>query len=230
MAKLDTTVSESQQHFGPTAERGWFCHRVTGADFNLVSREMGLIGDRLGVRVAGRAGSLEEVIQPRAMGDAHPRSLSARYGLGTLPLHIELSHRTKPCRYILLGCIHPGFPVAATMLLDWWKLGFSRQELNLLEATPVLVRTGRRSFYSTILASGGAFLRYDPGCIEALDTRGEDALRLVEERIADAAHEVVAHYWCQGDILVIDNWRMLHGRSPSDQVSGRRLTRILINA
>jgi hypothetical protein len=114
------------------------------------------------------------------------------------------------------------------MLLDWRTLDFSREELNLLEEAPVLVRAGRRSFYSTILAMGGAFFRYDPGCLEAVDERGQRALRLVEERIAGAPSDV--HHWCQGDILIIDNWRVLHGRSPSDQGSGRRLVRILIDA
>ncbi|WP_369009161.1 hypothetical protein [Aminobacter carboxidus] len=31
-------------------------------------------------------------------------------------------------------------------------------------------------------------------------------------------------------MIIIDNWRVLHGRSPSDQGSGRRLARILIDA
>ncbi|MES4992409.1 TauD/TfdA family dioxygenase [Phyllobacterium sp. 22229] len=77
-------------------------------------------------------------------------------------------------------------------------------------------------------APGRAFLRYDPGCLEALDERGRSAMRFVEARIADAPSE--AHHWRQGDILIIDNWRVLHGRSPSDRGSGRRIARILIDA
>ena len=65
------------------------------------------------------------------------------------------------------------------MLLDWRTLGFSSEELDLLEGTPVLVRSGRRSFYSTILAPGGAFLRYDPGCLEAVDQRGCELSNMV---------------------------------------------------
>ena len=99
----------------------------------------------------------------------------------------------------------------------------------MLEATPILVRTGRRSFYSNILAPGGTFLRYDPGCLEALDARGRDALKLVEDRIAGAASDVEAHHWHQGDILIIDNWRLLHGRNQSNPGSGRKLARILIH-
>ncbi|MER9606470.1 TauD/TfdA family dioxygenase [Mesorhizobium sp. M0243] len=114
------------------------------------------------------------------------------------------------------------------MLLDWRTLGFSPDELHLLEGAPILVRTGRRSFYSTILSPDRAFLRYDPGCLEAVDERGQAALRLVEHRLTGGSPEV--HRWRQGDILVIDNWRVLHGRGPTDQGSGRRLARVLIDA
>lgn len=228
MATRDIAASDSQPPLGSLADRGWSRLSTESADADATVRELCKLGDRLGTRVAGRAGSLEEVVQPRAADHAHPRSLSARYGLGALPFHTELSHRTKPCRYLLLGCIDPGSPAVATMLLDWQTLGFSRQELDVLEYTPVLVRAGRRSFYSTILAPGGAFLRYDPGCLEAMDERGGKALALVEDRIAGAPCET--HHWRQGDILIIDNWRVLHGRSPSDQGSGRRLARILIDA
>lgn len=228
MAARDIAVSNKRQPLGPLAERGWSVHRSEGADAEATVRELGKLGDRLGTRVAGRAGALEEVIEPHGADDAHPRSLSAGYGLNALPFHTELSHRTRPCRYLLLGCIDPGSPAAATMLLDWRTLGLSSEELELLEGTPVLVRSGRRSFYATILAPSGAFLRYDPGCLEAVDQRGRMALALIEDRIAAAPPQF--HHWRRGDTLIIDNWRVLHGRSSSDRGSGRRLARILIDA
>nr|WP_244571479.1 TauD/TfdA family dioxygenase [Mesorhizobium carmichaelinearum] len=95
-------------------------------------------------------------------------------------------------------------------------------ELHLLEGAPILVRTGRRSFYSTILSPDRVFLRYDPGCLEAVDERGQAALRLMERRLAGGSPEV--HHWHQGDILVIDNWRVLHGRGPTS--TDQRLTMI----
>lgn len=76
------------------------------------------IADGLGSRVGGRGGDLIEVVAPREAGAAHPRSLSAAHGLGRLPLHVELSHRLRPCRYVLLGCLDAGAAPAATTLLD----------------------------------------------------------------------------------------------------------------
>ncbi len=114
------------------------------------------------------------------------------------------------------------------MLLDWRTLGFSPKELRLLEGAPLLVRAGRRSFYATVLPPGHDFLRYDPGCLEAIEERGRTALRLVESRLGGGTPEI--HEWRQGDILIIDNWRLLHSRGPADDGSGRQLARILIDA
>ena len=210
------------------AQRGWTRHIAESACQDGVLNEIRRLGDLLGTRAIGRGGALEEVVRPQTSDAAHPRSLSAQYGLNALPFHVELCHRPRPCRYLLLGCIEPGSPSAVTTLLDWRGLAFSSDEVQLLEGAPILVRTGRRSFYSTILPPGRAFLRYDPGCLEAVDERGRCALELLERRLALSVPDT--HEWRYADILIIDNWRVLHGRGPSEPNSGRRLATILINA
>lgn len=115
-----------------------------------------------------------------------------------------------------------------TLLLDWQTIDFSPGEFEMLEGAPILVRSGRSSFYTTILPSDRAILRYDPGCFEAVDARGRAALKLIGDRLAGAVAQ--SHEWRVGDMLIIDNWRVLHGRGPSNHGSDRRLARILINA
>lgn len=210
------------------AQRGWTRHIASAGDADGLMNELRRIGDMLGTRATGRNGALEEIIQPQTTHEAHPRSLSVQYGLDALPFHVELSHRPRPCRYLLLGCIDPGSTNTVTLLLDWKNLGFSAEEFYLLEDAPILVRTGRRSFYSTLLSPERAFLRYDPGCLEAVDERGRAALGLMHQRLALSSPD--AYEWHRGDILIIDNWRLLYGRGPSIHGSGRRLARILINA
>ncbi|MGY4503782.1 hypothetical protein ACVWYH_007739 [Bradyrhizobium sp. GM24.11] len=223
-----TMISVSPTLLTTLADRGW-AHQVSErTDADGIISEIGRIGDLLGRRTAGRAGAVKEIVRPQTSDEAHPRSLSARYGLSALPFHAELSHRPRPCRYLLLGCIDPGSPSAVTMLLDWRTLGFSPEELHLLESAPILVRAGRCPFYSTLLPPDRAFLRYDPGCLEAVDQRGKAVLRLIVYRLARGSPKT--HEWRRGDILIIDNWRVLHGRGPSEFDSGRRLARLLINA
>ena len=207
--------------------RAWMRLAAASATEEAVRRVLAALAERLGPVVAGRAGATEEVIAPRQQGEAHRRSLSAVHGLGALPLHVELSHRPRPCRYILLGCLDAGSPPVATTVLDRQALGLGAEEEATLRSAPVLVRAGRRSFYSTVLPPGGEYMRYDRGCMEPLDGRGRAALELVEARLAGCIPH--RHEWRQGDILVIDNWRALHGRDPATATAGRRLVRILID-
>lgn len=214
--------------FTSLIQRGWTVHSAAYADADTVLSEVRRIGDLLGTRVHGRTGALEELLHPQHFDKAHPRSLSARYGLASFPLHAEQSHRHRPCRYLLLACIDSGSSVTETRLFDWRTLAFSPDELDFLESAPILVRSGRRSFYSTVLPPDRSFLRCDPGCLEAVNERGRAALKLLQDRLALSSPEV--HQWCRGDILIIDNWRILHGRGPASQDSARCLARILIDA
>jgi len=206
---------------------GWATLSTSCSDSETIVSELDRIGRHLGPKAAGRAGALTEIIDPKASEQANPHSLSARFGLDALPMHTELSHRTRPCRYVILGCLDPGSPSAETLMLDWRSLTFSPAELNLLESAPVLARSGRRSFYTTLMPRDRAFLRYDRGCLEAVGAPGALALKLVEDRVAAAKPE--RHDWRAGDVLAIDNWRMLHGRGRAGTGSGRKLARIYID-
>lgn len=207
--------------------KGWAALHTIGNTEEEISSALKEVGVILGQPAQGRAKSVQETLRPVDRFNAHPRSLSALYGTDQFPFHVELGHRRRPCRYILLGCIEPGAPSSATLLMDWTQLVFDEQEYALLEHAPVLVRTGRRSFYSTILPKGREFLRFDPGCMEAVDRRGRQAIELVRNRLASA--DVQIQDWRKGDMLLIDNWRLLHGREPSSAKSGRILARVLID-
>jgi hypothetical protein len=63
-------------------QRGWVRHFAECA-------KMRRLGDGLGACANGRGGALEEVLRPQSCEDAHPRSLSAQYGLNALPFHAE---------------------------------------------------------------------------------------------------------------------------------------------
>jgi hypothetical protein len=114
-----------------------------------------------------------------------------------------------------------------TILVDGHRLPFDDRDRALLESAPVLVRTGRRSFYSTILSRHRRFLRYDPDCVEAVDPAGAEALDIMARGVAASEHIEID--WSVGDVLVIDNWRMLHGRGATDGAS-RTLVRICVDA
>jgi Taurine catabolism dioxygenase TauD, TfdA family len=210
-------------------ERDGWCRFASGAD---CEADIVVATDRtaelLGRTTTGRAGAARETITPCIRANAHPRSQSARHGLNAIPLHVELSHRPVPCRYVVLGCINSGKSTSATTTLDWRTLQFTSDEIALLKGAPLLVRNGRKSFYSTAIPSDERFLRFDCECLEAVDARGLAALDTIKARLSSVLP--AAHQLQRGDVLVIDNWRMLHGREAVPALSGRILTRRLVNA
>lgn len=199
-------------------QAGWRCYNASAQDYEAFSALLLAFARRFGIVVPGRNGALIEPIVPRRTETAEVRSLSAAYGLNELPMHIDTAHYLRPARYLLLGCANAGQLGAQTRLTPISSLKFSPRELSLLASAPVLVRTGRRSFYSTILDKGRPFLRYDPGCMEPLDARGEEALQIVRDAIVRT--DVIKHEWRRGEILLIDNWKMLHGRTTAAFSSG----------
>jgi alpha-ketoglutarate-dependent taurine dioxygenase len=178
---------------------------------------------KFGPVIGGRFGRLVEEVVPTAFGDALPRSLSASYGTGVLPLHVDTAHRLRPARVIILGCVSAGTPRSATKLLDSRLLRWSAPEWQLLSCAVFLVITGRHSFYSSILNDRAEYIRFDPGCMEPIDNRSEMALQLFSDRVSSARYQTVD--WLEGRFLVLDNWRMLHGRSAAPCKSGRVLVR-----
>ena len=181
----------------------------------------------IGEITPGRGHHLVERIIPQTPDSAYPGSLSSKYGLGSLPLHTDTAHWAIPCRYLVMTCAELGPVPTPTILLDGWRVLLSEPEASACRRAVFLVRNGRRSFYGSIMDGGREFLRVDPGCMTPLERDGEVAL----DAFSRGRHEKVLHRhdWKIGEILVIDNWRVLHGRgSGKTTAHGRILLRAMV--
>jgi hypothetical protein len=97
---------------------------------------------------------------------------------------------------------------------------------SLLRSGVFLVRNGRRSWYSTVLCDKGPFIRFDPGCMAPANERGKLVDSLITARIEAARSTRIE--WARGDALVVDNWKVLHGRDGADGDDDRLLLRALV--
>jgi Taurine catabolism dioxygenase TauD, TfdA family len=185
------------------------------------------IANTLGNVVHRRGKALPESVTPRPAGDAPARTLSHKFGLGPFPLHCDMAHWLVPCRYLVLACADTGSFDAPTVLLDTLRLQFSETEKLLTRSACFLVRNGRKSFYTSLIDVCRSFVRIDPGCMEPVSETAAEAMSLYSyerQRL-----QTTAFHWKVGDILVIDNWRVLHGRGnelPADL--SRHLLRIYV--
>lgn len=148
-------------------------------------------------------------------------NLTSWHGAGAFPLHCDTAHWPVPARYICLMCLEPGEAVRATLLWPFQRDAFSGSQLRSLETEPFLFVTGRTSFYSTVLSRTRPFVRVDLGCMRPVSTRGEDLLESLRGVLAAASPLRVR--WCRGGLLLLDNWRTLHGRDAAEVSDRSRL-------
>jgi alpha-ketoglutarate-dependent taurine dioxygenase len=150
-------------------------------------------------------------LRPTLPEEAHPRSLSAAFGLEEQPLHTDGAHLLAPPDLVVLH----GDQANETATLLWTTThGLPPgQEPGQVTEDAVrgglfLVRSGADSFLAPALE--GRRYRYDPGCMTPSDERARMAVRYFEA----ARRMVVSHAWSKKDMtLVIDNTRALHARS-----------------
>jgi hypothetical protein len=208
------------------SERGWTLTHTTVTDAKAFSELLLTLAAGLGVPIAARRGeAIVSVLRPTVATEARPNSLSASYSTGAFPFHIDTAHWIVPCRYIVIGCFDAGEGDRKTLLLDRSTLPLSNEQNQLLLSVPLRVINGRQSFFSTIAKRGRPFVRYDPGCMRATTEDGERAMAVYSDGAwTDRTAEVC---WTKGNVLVIDNWRVLHGRSETNVPdAGRMLMRV----
>uniref|UniRef100_A0A974AHW2 TauD/TfdA family dioxygenase n=1 Tax=Bradyrhizobium quebecense TaxID=2748629 RepID=A0A974AHW2_9BRAD len=206
---------------------GWFKSTATAMGYDMLSAPEN-IAKLLGNPIMGRAGQKIEPLIPTAPARANAKSLSVVHGLGSFPMHTDGAHRLQPPRFVVLVCASPGRSPVPTTLMRFRDLQIGTSERAQLETAPFLVRNGRRSFYSTICSRSRPFIRFDAGCMVPQSSESETSVKLIAHRANEVGFAPV--HWRTGDVLVIDNWNVLHGRGlgVSEASSDRKLLRVSV--
>ncbi len=208
--------------------RGWVAFTLQPSTESDLREQLLPLASGLGTPAATRfSGSLCDTLLPTEAEEAKSRSLSKIHDVGEFPLHNDTAHWLTPCRYVMLACVSPGSGSRPTLLMDTRQLPLNEYQSSLIHTTPLRITNGRNSFFSTILSKARPFVRFDPGCMTATTTDGAKALAVLARQNWPDYIETVE--WKAGTVLVIDNWRMLHGRGHADcPDSDRKLLRISI--
>lgn len=139
---------------------------------------------------------------------------SGNYGLGTFPLHTDMAHWHVPPRFLMLRCLQ-GSVAVPTTLADGLPIVEQIGETALARALVKPRRTveGKRLLLRLYERdhSGGRLLRWDEKYILPASPAGERGVSQLRAAVATASRQDV-HLARPGDTLVLDNWRMLHGR------------------
>lgn len=157
-------------------------------------------------------GTIQDLI-PRST--ATPNTYSGIYGLGRFPFHTDLAHWRVPPRYLLLRCV-TGYADIPTLLLDGKSI-FDAVTLDILTRAifkPRRPRNGTLALLRLCEPTGDGYcFRWDELFLKPASKIGDLASQRVREQL-DKCEPLKIALARADDTLLIDNWRMLHARSP----------------
>lgn len=171
-------------------------------------------------------------LTPRRQSNAPKTHYSGNFGFGAFPLHSDLAHWAWPPRYFVLRCIN-GAPDIATTILHIEAVSDAVGEAKVRRG---LTKPRRASSYGTasllpvaIHSKDTVGMRWDSLFLKPMNAAAED---IKEFMLREASHSsqvrrVFLHR--SGDTLIIDNWKVLHGRSSAPENADRIIERIYLS-
>lgn len=158
-------------------------------------------------------------LRVRDSAQARPRSLSAKYGRGALPLHTDGAHMQRPPDFVVLAA-KSASPVGTLLS------AVPNERVNDWRHGVFVVDGGASQFLATAIDSVTGRYRLDPGCMSPADSRSQAVVSCAQGLAATA----LVHRWKARTVLVIDNRKVLHGRMDAQADPGRTLQRIAFTA
>jgi alpha-ketoglutarate-dependent taurine dioxygenase len=161
-----------------------------------------------------------------------PNTYSGIFGLGRFPLHSDLAHWPVPPRYLLLRCVK-GYADVPTLLLDGLDLA---SEIGTGSMARALVRPRRlcsgEMRLLRLLEDGrdGRIVRWDEVFLKPASRVGSETFKQMRS-LLESCEPTPVEMVDNGDVLIVDNWRMLHSRpAVPDGRTDRVLERVYLRS
>lgn len=183
---------------------------------------MDLLASQLAVAVRSRA-----TLRVQDRESARPRSLSGQHGYGAFPWHTDAATQPRPPRLMFMRSL--GRPRTPTLLLDARAVIWDDDLRRQLSSGSWLIRGAIGSFHVPVIDSR-ALIRFNPDVMSPASRGAHIAHAATLRMLAEA--RPLEHRWRPGEVLLVDNGRMLHSRPQvTAEDHGRRcLERILGDA
>lgn len=172
-------------------------------------------------------------LRPREASEELINQYSGIYGLNEFPFHSDLAHWHMPPHYLMLRCIRGSKDVITNLL----PLSSFEDKIGKSAIKFALVAPRRKSKLQTICPlpvrfkkSGDHGVRWDLLFLQLLNDSAREVYRSMSS-ISWGGNEIIpACLENAGDTLIIDNWKMLHNRSPVPDASMyREIERVYLN-
>lgn len=175
-------------------------------------------------------GGVVQELTPRAVST--PNTYSGIFGMGRFPFHTDLAHWPLPPRYLILRCVR-GYADVPTLILDGHSIAASVGDGVMRRALvrPRRPRDGGIRMVRLLQSEDvGDIVRWDEAFLLPASPVAKSAFSRFRDLLGMAA-SLGAVMVDDGDVLVIDNWRMLHARPaiPAER-RDRRLERVYLRS
>lgn len=162
-------------------------------------------------------------LRPKAGSEGRINTYAGNFGLGRYPFHTDLSHERVPPRYLALGCI-TGFSEVGTLLIDGHHIIHEFGE-ELLGGTLLRPRRPIGGELPLLRLREPSRLRFDSLFLQPANSQAKETVRSIQRWLVSQEPERIELAEA-GDVLVVDNWRMLHAReSVPPSARNRRIVR-----
>ena len=185
------------------------------------------LAETVAVTIGATVAAPIDRLNATAIGVKPANTYGGNYGCAELPLHTDLAHWHRPPRFVLLRCI-VGSPEVSTRLLDRYDL-----ERWIM---PTLMR--RALFAPRRRLDGRMYLlrmmthemvRWDGLFLTPKNAQAREIANLMSE-LAPAMPVRDIRLSEPGSAVLLDNWRVLHGRSAvPTSASGRLVDRVYLD-
>lgn len=155
------------------------------------------------------------------------------YGLSEFPLHTDLAHWAQPPRYFMLRC-QKGSPEVATKILPCSALNSILETSILRRALAKPRRTGQGEallLLPLVFRAGNVCgFRWDSLFLVPMNRAATLVADALSGRLWIESEVKSLTLTTNGDTVIIDNWRCLHGRSevPANEMD-RKLERVYLS-
>jgi len=173
-----------------------------------------------------------QTLQPRTTSEASNNRYSGVFGLDEFPLHTDLAHWAKPPRYLMLRCKRGAANVATTLL----PASAVERTVGQTDLRRALVkprrpsRSGRTSLLTLSFFANDIFgLRWDSLFLTPVNPTADRVIREVAGSGKQWPEIRSIFLRSPGDTVLIDNWRMLHGRGRVTPGSTRIIERLYLS-
>lgn len=177
----------------------------------------------LGVPLTCPTGDMIKQLKVSSASDGRKGTLSAQFGISEFPLHTDTAFWSIPARFLMFRA--SGDTRRPTTLLPFQKLiDVGLLDTALMKRSVWIVRTPSNAAYNRMRLRSTAAVgwRFDAQCM--LPANGAAVvIRSAFQSLSGKEPWVASFNWSGRNALIVDNWKVLHGRGAQPINEGDRL-------